>query len=138
MTQIISYLTFNGSCREAMSFYQSCLGGELSFQTVGESSISGQMPPEMQDIILHAVLSDGVWSIMGSDMVGEQGLVRGSNISIMLNCSNEDEIRGLYEKLSKGGMKTHPIENTFWGALFGDLTDRFGNQWLLHFDKQFK
>jgi PhnB protein len=40
MTQINSYLTFNGNCQEAMIFYQKCLGGELTFQTVGESPLS--------------------------------------------------------------------------------------------------
>ena len=45
--QIQSYLTFNGNCREAMNFYKQCLGGELWFQTVGESPLSEHMPPQM-------------------------------------------------------------------------------------------
>jgi PhnB protein len=30
-------------------------------------------------------------------------------------------------------MKTHPIENTFWGDLFGGITDKYGNHWLFHY-----
>jgi len=40
-----------------------------------------------------------------------------------------------YAKLSKGGKAEHPPQNTFWGALFGDLTDKYGNHWLLNFDQ---
>jgi PhnB protein len=135
MTQINSYLTFNGNCSEAMTFYKDCLGGELSFQKIGESPLADKMPPKMKDCILHATLTNGALVIMASDMVGEKGLIKGTAVSLMLNCSSEKEIRDLYETLSAGGEQTHPLEVSFWGALFGDLTDKFGNHWLLHFDK---
>ena len=48
MTQINSYLTFSGNCREAMTFYRECLGGELYFQTIGESPLSEKMPEQMR------------------------------------------------------------------------------------------
>ncbi len=56
MTQINSYLTFNGNCREAMNFYKSCLGGELHFQTIGDSPLSEGMPAAMKACILKATL----------------------------------------------------------------------------------
>ena len=135
MTQINSYLTFNGNCRQAMSFYKDCLGGDLFFQTIGESPLSDKMPEQMKDCILHSTLTNGNLIIMASDMVSENGLVKGNAVSLMLNCSSENEIRNYYENLSDGGKQTHPLEISFWGALFGDLTDKYGNNWLLHFDK---
>ena len=135
MKQINSYLTFNGNCREAMNFYQACLGGKLFLQTIGESPMSGMMPSEMKDSILHATLTNENVIIMGSDMVGENGLLRGNAMSMMLDCSNETEVRETYDKLALGGQATHPLEDTFWNALFGGLTDKFGNRWLLNFDK---
>jgi len=119
-------------------FYKECLGGELSFQTIGESPLADKMPLPMKQNILHSSLLNGNVAIMASDMVDEQGLIKGNSVSLMLNCSSEDEIRTCYEKLASGGTATHPLETTFWGALFGDLTDRFGNHWLLHFDKKHK
>ena len=135
MTQINSYLTFSGNCREAMTFYKKCLGGELELQTIGESPMADKMPAKMKDCILHSTLTKGTLIIMGSDMVADNGLVKGNAVSMMLNCSSEDEIKTSYANLSAGGEATHPLENTFWGALFGDLTDKYGNHWLLHFDK---
>jgi len=133
MTNIHSYLTFDGNCREAMTFYKNCLGGELRLQTIGESPLAEKMPQKMKKCILHATLTKGNLVLMGSDMVAEQGLKRGNTVSLMLNCGSETEIRKSYSKLSKGGKANHPLEVSFWGALFGDLTDRFGNHWLLHY-----
>ena len=135
MAHINSYFTFTGNCREAMTFYKDCLGGELYFQTIGESPLLEQMPKKMKDGILHATLTNGNLIIMGSDMVSETGFIRGNAVSLMLNCSSEAEIRRFYKKLSSSGQATHPLEDTFWGALFGGLTDKFGNYWLLNFDK---
>jgi PhnB protein len=118
-----------------MSFYKECLGGELTLQTIGESPLADKMPQQMKNCILHSTLTKGPLVLMGSDMVGEQGLSKGNAVSLMLNCSSEAEIKTCYQKLVKGGNATHPLELSFWGALFGDLTDRFGNHWLLHYDK---
>jgi PhnB protein len=138
MTQINSYLTFNGNCREAMTFYKTCFGGELTFQTIGESSLSDKMPAKMKGCILHAELKKEALVILASDMVSENGLIKGNSVSLMLNCGSEKELKTFYARLASGGESTHPLENTFWGALFGGLTDKFGNNWLLHFDKKQK
>jgi PhnB protein len=136
MTTINSYLTFNGNCREAMTFYKTCLAGELILQTIGESPMADKLPKQMKDCILHATLTNKGFVIMGSDMVAEIGLKKGNNQSLMLDCSSEHDIRKFFEKLSKGGEIKHPLENTFWDALFGDFTDKFGNNWILNYNKK--
>lgn len=136
MTTINSYFTFNGNCREAMTFYKDCLGGELTFQTVGESPLAAQMPERMKASILHAMLSSEGFVLMGSDMAPETGLLKGNGLAAMLNCSSEEEIRNTFRSLSSKGIVKHQLETTFWGALFGDLTDKYGNNWILHFEKK--
>ena len=134
MNRINAYLTFNGNCREAMTFYKKCLGGELSFQTIGESPLSETMPPKMKKCILHSVLTNKEFVLMGSDMVGEKGLLKGNAVSLVFNCASEKEIRTCYEKLSRGGEQTQPLKDTFWHALSGDLTDKYGNTWMLNYN----
>lgn len=135
MAQINSYLTFNGNCREAMTFYRDCIGGELTLQAIGESPLAGAMPADMKDCILHGTLTRGALILMASDMVADEGLARGNAVSLMMDCDSEEEIKTVYARLCEGGRSTHPLETSFWGALFGDLTDRYGNHWLLHYDK---
>ncbi|MEO5944596.1 MAG: VOC family protein, partial [Ferruginibacter sp.] len=65
MVAIYSYLTFNGNCREAMQFYKKCLGGELSFETVGEWDLSEKMPAQMKKCIVQATLYSKGFTLMG-------------------------------------------------------------------------
>lgn len=132
-SKLIIYLTFNGNCREAMSFYQKCLGGELYFRTVGELPMSEKLPKRMKKCILHSSLHNNDIVLMGTDMVGDKGLIRGNAMSILIECSSEKEMRHYYKMLSYDGQATYPIEPTFWGALFGGLTDKYGHHWLLHY-----
>lgn len=134
MSRINAYLTFNGNCREAMTFYRNCLGGELVLETLGDSPMGEHLPLLMRKRILQATLTRGELVLKGTDMVGEHGLIRGNAVSLMLHCSSEREIRDCYAKLVSGGRATHPLEETFWGTVFGDLRDKFGNHWLLTWD----
>jgi len=135
MKQINAYLHLNNKCKEAMIFYKDCFGGELSMQTVGESPMANQMPTEMKDAILHATLTNGEAVIIATDMMDPEQAKEGSMISLCINCTSEEEIHSVFDKLSQGGKVGHALEDTFWGAIFGDLTDKFGINWMLNFDK---
>ncbi len=132
---INAYLSFDGNCRKAMCFYKKCLGGKLTFQTVGESPLAHKLSQKMKDCILHASLIREASMILGSDMPPETGLIKGNAVSLMLTCSSEEEIKHCFKMLSAGGHATHPLENTFYGSLFGELTDKYGNHWLLNLTK---
>lgn len=138
MTQINGYLHFNGNCRQAMTFYRDCLGGELSLQTIAESPLANQMPAGMQQQILHATLTkSGSVLLMASDMAGA-GRVAGNAVSLIINCSSETEINAFFAGLAAGGTVTDPLSEKFWGDTFGALTDKFGINWLLNYGKNSK
>lgn len=90
MFQINAYLTFGGNCREAMSFYKDVLGGELKLQTIGDSPVAEKMPADMKEYILHSQLTSEALTLMGSDIVNEQWLIKGNAVSLMLACYSEE------------------------------------------------
>jgi PhnB protein len=135
MTQINAYVGFNGQCREAMAFYQGCIGGDLTIQTVGESPMAGQCPAAMHGQVMHSSLAKGPLLLMGSDMTDPGGFTKGNNIALSLNCSSDDEINDFFSKLSAGGHIIDPLKVQFWGGTFGVFTDKFGIRWMLHYDK---
>jgi PhnB protein len=126
------YLMFGGECREAMSFYQSCLGGELNWQTIEDIPEAYLMPPVWRSYVVQATLRCGPLVLMGTDLIPEGGRITGNHVSMLLRCATEKEMRQLYRKLSRGGLQDHPIKCNHWGEWVGDLTDRYGNRWLLH------
>lgn len=130
MNHLIVYLSFNGNCQEAMTFYQHCLGGELTFQKVGDASVSYDLPSGMKDFILEAVLSNENIVIAGTDLIDDP-LCQGNAVSILLECNTRKEIEYYYGKLSHAGKQIHPIHEGFLGGYSGMLTDRYGFHWLL-------
>lgn len=136
MAQSVVYLNFNGSCKEAMHFYQHCLGGQLELQTIGESPMASYMTHEPQHHILHSVLTSGNTTIMASDMVHGDKATSENGYSICLLCESETEINDLFDKLSEGGKVIEKITTTPWGALFAMLTDKYGKNWMFNYTLQ--
>ncbi len=135
MAQLSPYLSFGGNCREALTFYQSCLGGELSLQPFAESPYADQVPAGARQAILHGSLTAGALTLFGSDAGGMRSpLVAGNSVGLSLNCESDAEIDALFAKLGEGGTITDPLAEMFWGAKFGSPTDRFGTHWLFNYD----
>jgi PhnB protein len=139
MTTLNVYLTFNGNCHEAFSFYKSVFGGE--FGSVGKF---GDMPPQEgyeileneKDRIMHMSLPISKETVlMGSDSSSFSGdATIGDNISLSINTSEKEEADRIFDELADGGKVTMPMNNTFWGSYFGMLTDKFGINWMVSFD----
>lgn len=133
MKNINPYLTFNGNCREAMTFYKDCLGGELKFMTFGESPM--ESGTEDKNKIMHANLVHNNAVLMASDSMQSRPVDSGSNFTISVDCENEQEIETHFNAMARGGKVTMPLQDTFWGARFGMLTDKFGFQWMFNYNK---
>ena len=56
MTTLTPYLLFDGNCHQAMEFYKSCFGGELTFMKVKDSPVRDRMPPVQLNKTLNARL----------------------------------------------------------------------------------
>jgi PhnB protein len=134
MTHINAYLNFNGQCREAMTFYQQCLGGELVMQKISESPMAARVPSEMGAKILHSSLTKENLVLMASDMMGNN-IVKGNSINLCVNCSSTEEINSFFNNLSLDGKVIEPLHQSFWGAMFGVLIDKFGVNWMFNYSK---
>jgi PhnB protein len=133
--QLTPYLAFNGNCREAMQFYQQCLGGTLDVQVVAGTPAAEHFPADAQNGVLHSRLETDSILLLASD-AGAQPITEGNNIALSLNCNSEEEIESYYATLTEGGTVTMPLGDTFWSAKFAMFTDRFGINWMLNYDKK--
>ena len=134
MARLNPYLTFNGNCREAMNFYKECLEGELTLTVVRDSPAASQVPPQMQDQLLHSLLKTAEFEIMATDMQPE-ALNEGNAVHLCLICKTEEELQSLWNKLSAGGKINQPLHKMFFGFI-GTFTDKFGKSWILECDAQ--
>jgi len=130
MKEINPYLAFDGNCREAMSFYQSCLGGELQVQSFGDVGMAQGKGTE--DRVMHARLTNGEARLMASDTMPGQPYEGMKNFGVALTFPTPDAARDVFDALAEGGQVTMPLGKTFWAEAFGMVTDRFGTPWMVN------
>ncbi|MGH8251981.1 MAG: VOC family protein [Steroidobacteraceae bacterium] len=139
MSQIDSYLFFDGNCAEAMRFYEKTLGGKLEMMMkFAESPEPEHVPPGSADRVMHAcVVLDGRMLMASDSMPGEP--YKGMNgFSLSLAYPTVAEARKVFDALAMDGKVVMPLEKTFWVESFGMLTDRFGTPWMVSGGKQAK
>ena len=139
MAQVNPYLVFNGSCEEAFNFYKSVFGGE--FRQISKFKdmppMPGQtLPDGAGEKIMHVSLPISNETIlMGSDANPNMGAVSiGQHLSLSVGVDSKEEANKVFNGLATGGKVTMPIQDTFWGAYFGMLTDKFGFIWMVNYD----
>ncbi|MGN6532746.1 MAG: VOC family protein [Ginsengibacter sp.] len=133
MEAIIPYLTFNGNASEALEFYSRALNGVVVYkQTFGESPMESS--EEQKNKIMHASFKAGDLHFLVSDSMQGQSVTGGSNLSLSLNFNDADEINKTFAALSEGGKITMELQDTFWGARFGMLEDKYGFNWMFNHD----
>ena len=140
MTTVNPYLIFKGNCEEAFNFYRSVFGG--NFRYMGRYKDVPQtnrqiFAKEADEKIMHVSLPISAETIlMGCDIVetNEQPIVEGNNFSLSITTDSREEADRIFNALSVGAKIKMPMNQTFWGAYFGVLTDKFGINWTMSFD----
>ncbi len=128
------YLFFDGRCEEAIEFYRTALGAEvtrmLRFKDSPEPPQPGMVPPGAENKIMHASFRIGDTAVMASDgrCLG-QATFKGFSLSLIV--SDEAEAKRLYSALSDGGQVQMPLGKTFFSPAFGMVADRFGVSWMV-------
>jgi PhnB protein len=130
MTILTPYLLFDGNCHQAMEFYKSCFGGELTLMKVKDSPVKDQMPPVQQNKTLNARLKSGNLEISASDwLLLDQTPIRGNTVCLFLSGGTFQELQPLFGKLSEEAEVTDPLKEMFFGV-YGALNDKFGVRWM--------
>lgn len=127
------YLFFNGNCLEAMKFYQSIFGGELTVKTFGE--MDHNCPGALKDQVMHANIMGGRIEFFASDNPGPNPLGTGK-ISMTLHGSDEEALREIFGKLSEGAKVNQVLERQMWGDIYGDLTDKYDVNWMVNIGEE--
>ncbi len=126
------YLNFAGNAEEAVNFYKDALGGEvLMLGRFGESPMP--CDDDWKQKIMHArIVFGGDNIIMVSDTMKGHQVSTNGNIQLSIGLEDVEKTNELFNNLSHGGEITMPLQDTFWGARFGMLKDKFGVSWMLN------
>lgn len=131
-TSVNAYLNFNGTAAEAIALYERALGATVTFlQRFGETPEMAA-GPDTANHVMHASLSIGSASLMISDAMPGSTLTPGTNTHVCLQYGDVADVDTQFAAMSEGRRILMPLENTFWGARFGMLVDRFGISWMFN------
>lgn len=142
MARVTTYLNFPGNTEEAFNFYKKVFGTEFSgkgIQRFGDIPDEPGNPPVMDAVkkmVLHVELPiTGGHVLMATDAPKEMGfsLTQGNNMHICVEPETREETKRIFDALSNGGTVIMPLTDMFFGAYFGQCTDRFGINWMLNF-----
>jgi PhnB protein len=134
MTQAIAYLGFDGTCAEAMRFYEKALHGTLEMMMSGaDSPMAAHIPKESAHRILHARLAlPGGGMLYAGDApenVPYEGI---KGVTIAIDYDTVATAREVFATLSAGGKVTMAMQPTFWAKEFGMCIDKFGTPWIVN------
>ena len=129
--QLNPYLTFNGQCEAAFKFYERVLGGKIeAMMTFGSSPMAEQTSPEWRNKIMHARMTVGDQVLMASDAPPDRHeAMKGIMVTLGID---DPEAERIFRALADKGTVQMPIQETFWAARFGMLTDQFGTPWMIN------
>ncbi|MGO4249078.1 VOC family protein [Paenarthrobacter sp. RAF54_2] len=132
-TRLNPYISFRDNARDAINFYESVFGGELTLSTFGEYQAS-EDPAEAEKVMHAMLVTPNGLTLMAADTPNGMDYNPGNNISVSLSGQSEDEaeLRGYWDKLADGGTVTMPLESAPWGDTFGMCVDKFGIAWLVN------
>jgi len=129
--RICPYVSFNGSCAEAIALYEKAFGvkAEITRYKDAPPENDYQVPEGAENLIMHADLEVGGAALMLCDMPPEYPANAGNNIGIMVEFDSIEAAKAAFEVLKAGGEIDMELQETFWSKCFGSLTDKFGIHW---------
>ena len=138
MINLTPFLLFDGNCAEAMAFYNSCLGGELTITRLGDTPMKDQMPPEQHHKVVYAHLKNGAIEFSATDWLHPTRTPhQGNTVAMYINGGTYTQLRDIFDKLSAGA-DTNLLDDLHdlpFGT-YGHLADKYGVHWFFQGEKQ--
>ncbi|MGB6772043.1 MAG: VOC family protein [Candidatus Dormiibacterota bacterium] len=130
--KLTPFLLFDGNCAEAMAFYQTCLGGELTITRLGDTPMGEHAPPEQRGKVTYSRLKSDSVEFSGTDWLHPTRVPKpGNTVAMHLRAENEEELRPVFDKLAVGADKDllDDLREMPFGT-YGHLADRYGVHWF--------
>lgn len=142
MPQINPHINFNGNAEEAFNFYKSVFGGEFAkiirFKELASDEF--QVAVHEAEKIMHIALPIGKNLLMGNDVPEVMGRTNENEnrSKIAINVESKNEADQVFNGLSAGGQVEMPMSDSPWGTYFGMFRDKYGIEWMIDFDPNYK
>ena len=134
MPEVISYLIYDGNCADALRFYEEVLGARIEALIRGaDTPMAAHLPPEHAERVMHGRLAlPGGGTLYAGDCQAHVDYLGIHGVRMTLNFDSAAQATEAFNGLADGGEVTMPLQQTFWAAVSGMVTDRFGVPWMIN------
>ncbi len=132
MLRSTPFLLFDGNCAEAMEFYQSCFGGDLTLTRLAETPMKAQYPPAKHQRIAISHLKSGAVEFSATDWLHPTRQPQQGNTTAMyVMGEGREDLSPVFEKLRNSANPELLVElREMPFGIYGRLTDRYGVEWF--------
>lgn len=132
ITEVVPYLNFSGQASEALELYKVALGAAENGVMRYRDMPGGDFPEGSEDLIMHGCIRIGAQDLNLCDMPCSMEVTTGNHAHVMLQFDDPQQLEACFTALAEGGEVKMPVHDTFWGARYGQLVDRFGVSWMFN------
>jgi len=142
MALINPHINFNGNAEEAFNFYKSVFGGEFLKIIRFKDIASAEFPIAEKEAnkIMHIDLPNSKKILTDNYVPESMGRTNEheNRSKISISTESKEEADKLFNGLSAGGQIEMPISDSPWGSYFGMFRDKYGIEWMVDFDPNYK
>jgi PhnB protein len=130
-----THVNFRGQAREALEFYRSVFGGEVTLATYADIH-SVEDAAQADHVAFGRVDAPSGFTIMAYDVQPSKGFDPGENpFYVTLQGTEGAEVQSLWNGLAVDARSVLiPLGPAPFAPLYGMLTDRFGVTWIVGAD----
>lgn len=140
----VAHLNFHGEAREALEFYRSVFGGDLTIATYGDFGLPEELP-DAHKVVFGQIVAGNGFRVMAYDVPGpvapaapapstrrENGAtITTEKFFLSVRGETVDEVTPYWAGLSDGATVIEAFGPAPWAPAFGMLTDRYGITWIV-------
>lgn len=131
MTDLVPYVLFPGTARDALTFYGDVFGCAVQLHTFAEFNRTDGPA----DAIAHGYLMSGPVKLFGADAAGDERPFRAEGLMLsLLGTAAPSTLRQWFARLGEGGRVVDDLQVRPHGASDGQVIDRYGVHWLIGFE----
>ena len=124
---VYPYIMFQDTMAAA-NYYIEVFGGEITYVMKGKDT--PDCPEDLLESIMHLQ-----YKVYGSEFyMSDQADVHDhGRIHLHLDFENREEMEVAFARMEKEGEVIQKLDESFWGAVFGVIKDKFGVTWQFHY-----
>lgn len=123
---IYPYIMYKDTIKAA-EYYKDVFGGEITYIMYGKDTPN--CPKDKLESVMHLQYKlNGSQFYMADAEIEDFG-----RIHIHLDFENLEEMKRAFNKMKIQSTEVRDVEETYWGAVFGSLKDKFNVTWQFHY-----